>query len=637
LTLNFFLLTNKKINYLWEKVIRNMTSKNNISRRKFLKIFGGGSVAAAAVMAGCTPEKNKATTASVLGEVPTDSMTYRTNPKTGEKVSLLGYGCMRLPTKMGVSGREDKDNDIDQEEVNRLVDYAIAHGVNLFDTSPAYCQGRSEKAMGIALSRHKRSEYFLSTKLSNFGDYSREASLKMYHDSFSELQTDHIDYYLLHAVGGGDDAMQLLKDRYFNNGILEFLLKEREAGRIRNLGFSYHGDIRVFDYLLSLHDEIHWDFVLIQHNYVDWKHAKQINPRNTNSEYLYGELDKRAIPAFVMEPLLGGKLANLSDHATELLRQKDPAASTASWAFRFAGSQPRILSVLSGMTYMEHLQDNIRTYAPLKPLDEEEYKLLEDIAEIFANFPMVPCNTCQYCMPCPYGLDIPGIFSHFNKCLNEGNVIDDRGNKEYRKARKAFLVGYDRSVPRLRQADHCINCKKCVMHCPQSIDIPHEMERINKFVETLKQDGAELGTAVTLAALARTLDSGNYSCVIRNNGETRTFTQRGVLDLYGMVSSNDTFLKNALMADKIVGKGAAALMVLGGVKAMRTNIIAKSAKEMLLKNNIQVVFDQEVDHIENRSKTDWCPLEKRVKDCNTAQACWPVIQQFVKDLKNGLI
>lgn len=608
-----------------------MKEDKTINRRQFLKFLGAGSVAAAATLTGCS-DKNKATETSELGEVPTDKMTYRTDSH-GQKVSLLGYGCMRFPTVKGVSGREDAENAIDQDEVNRLVDYALAHGVNLFDTSPAYCQGRSEKALGIALSRHKRSEYFVSTKLSNFGVFTREASLEMYYNSFKELQVDTIDYYLLHSVGGGEDAMGYFRARYIDNGILDFLLEERKAGRIKNLGFSYHGDIRIFDYLLSRHDEINWDFVLIQHSYVDWKHAKQINPGNTNSEYLYGELAKRNIPAFVMEPLLGGRLANLNDHATELLKQKDPQASIASWAFRFAGSMPDILSVLSGMTYMEHLQDNIRTYSPLKELNENEYQLLEEIAEIYANYPMVPCNTCQYCMPCPYGLDIPGIFSHYNKCLNEGTVQEDRLHPEYAKARKAFLVGYDRSVPKLRQANHCIGCGECLSHCPQRIDIPKEMNRIDNFVETLKRNGADLGSAVVMAGLIKKLDQGNFSCVIEKDNEVRTYTQKGVQDLYDLVKAQEPFLKGAKIADKVIGKGAAALIVLGGFSEAFAHTISTSAKEMLQSHGVHVTFDTEVDHIINNAKTDWCPLEKRVKDCTTAEDCFPVIENFVSELR----
>lgn len=605
-----------------------------ISRRDFLKLFGIGGAAMVAGLSGCSP-KSKDTAESInSGEVPTDKMTYRTDLH-GQKVSLLGYGCMRLPTVKGASGREDKDNDIDQEEVNRLVDYAIAHGVNLFDTSPAYCQGRSEKAMGIALSRHKRSEYLVSTKLSNFGVYTREASLEMYHNSFKELQVDYLDYYLLHAVGGGEDSMKYLNDRYFNNGILDFLLEERKAGRIRNLGFSYHGDIKVFDYLISLHDKIKWDFVLIQHSYVDWKHAKKINPANTNSEYLYGELDRLGIPGFVMEPLLGGRLAKLNDNATAKLKSREPQASVASWAFRFAGSMPRILSVLSGMTYMEHLQDNIRTYSPLKELNKEEYDLLEEIADIYANFPMVPCNTCKYCMPCPYGLDIPGIFDHFNKCLNEGNVIEDRQNEDYKKARRAFLVGYDRSVPRLRQANHCIACGKCLNACPQRIDIPKEMQRIDHFVESLKMDGVDLGTAAKLASLMRTLDEGNYSCVVNKNGEIKTYSKPGVMDLYEMTEGKDGALDGAYVADKIIGKGAAALMIAGGVKAVRTHKITKAAKKMFEEAGVKIDTDEEIETIENRLRTGMCPLETRLKNISSPKECLPVIDSFIADLRAG--
>ena len=181
---------------------------------------------------------------------------------------------------------------------------------------------------------------------------------------------------LLHAIGMGTDGMREFENRYMDNGILDFLLKEREAGRIRNLGFSYHGDIKVFDYLLSRHDEYKWDFVQIQLNYLDWYHAKEINPRNTDAEYLYGELEKRGIPAIIMEPLLGGRLSNLHGHVVSRLKQAEPERSVASWAFRFAGTWPGVLTVLSGMTYMEHLEDNLRSFCPLKPQTEEENKFL---------------------------------------------------------------------------------------------------------------------------------------------------------------------------------------------------------------------------------------------------------------------
>lgn len=463
---------------------------DNINRREFLKRLGLGSVAVTGLaLTGCGHKENKVSLEGTeSGPIPTDRMTYRTNPKTGEKVSLLGYGCMRWPTKK-VTGKDgEPEEELDQDTINRLVDEAIEHGVNYFDTSPAYCRGKSEEATGIALSRHPRNSYFIATKLSNFSpeSQSREASIRMYNDSMRYLQTDYIDYMLLHAVGGG--GMENLHKRYLDNGILDFLMAEREAGRIRNLGFSYHGDIEVFDYLLANHDKYKWDFVQIQMNYLDWEHSKEIDPSNTNAEYLYGELAKRNIPVVIMEPLLGGRLSNLPDHIVARLKEAEPEKSVASWAFRFCGTYPEVLTVLSGMTYREHLEDNLRSFCPLKPLTEEELKFLHDTAGLIVQYPTIPCNDCKYCMPCPYGIDIPGVLLHYNKCVNEGNVVESSRDPNYAEARRAFLVGYDRSVPKLRQASHCIGCRQCVEHCPQGIRIPRELRRIDKYVEDLKQN-----------------------------------------------------------------------------------------------------------------------------------------------------
>ncbi len=332
-----------------------MNKQNNISRRDFLKAMGmaGATAGLAACGNSTSPSANSD---SLKGE-----MTYRTNPSTGDKVSLLGFGMMRLPSVGGRSAREGNE-EIDQEMVNRMVDYAIEHGVNYFDTSPAYCRGKSEHATGVALSRHPRNSYFIATKLSNFAPdtWKRENAIAMYHNSLKELRTDYIDYLLLHGIGMGN-GMEEYEARYVNNGMLDFLLAEREAGRIRNLGFSYHGDVKVFDRLLAEHDKYQWNFVQIQLNYLDWKYAKQINPRNTDAEYLYNELAKRNIP--------------------------------------------------------ESSQD-----------------------------------------------------------------------ADYRRARRAYLIDYDRSVPKLRQASHCIGCNQCSPHCPQRIDIPTELHRIDHFVEQLKQE-----------------------------------------------------------------------------------------------------------------------------------------------------
>ena len=467
----------------------NSDNKHNMSRRHFLKVAGGTAVASSAVLAACN--NNDSGNAAIAAEdVPKDKMTYRTNPNTGDRVSLLGYGMMRLPVEGGDSGRENPDAAIDQELVNKEIDFALEHGVNYIDTSPAYCQGRSEKATGIALHRHPRDKYFIATKLSNFdpSTWSLEESQKMFYNSLKELQVDYIDYMLLHGVGMGDDGVEEFNSRYMDNGLLDWLVEQKEAGKIRNLGFSYHGDIAVFDNLLAWHDEgeYHWDFVQIELNYLDWKHAKEINERNTNAEYLYAELQKRGIPAVIMEPLLGGRLANVPDAIVADMKRRDPDASVAKWAFRYAGTPEGVLTVLSGMTYMDHLMENIKTYAPLKPITPEENKFLEDIADKLVALQTIPCNDCKYCMPCPYGIDIPAIFVHYNKCIKEGNLIRDEKDSEYKKARKAFLVGYDYSVPRLRQANHCIGCGQCVGHCPQRIEIPKELGKIDQFVEKLK-------------------------------------------------------------------------------------------------------------------------------------------------------
>lgn len=221
---------------MFKREAMNKKNKKEIDRRKFLKVLGASAVTTTAALYGCSYQSDSAAINGSPGDTQTGEMTYRTSPSTGDKVSILGYGCMRLPTINNTSARDTQD-EIDQDMVNELTDYAIAHGVNYFDTSPAYCRGRSEHAMGIALSRHPRDSYFIATKLSNFSPdtWSRQASIAMYHNSLKELQVDYLDYMLLHGIGMG--GMEALKGRYLDNGMLDFLIKEREAGRIRNLGF----------------------------------------------------------------------------------------------------------------------------------------------------------------------------------------------------------------------------------------------------------------------------------------------------------------------------------------------------------------------------------------------------------------
>ena len=458
-----------------------------INRRDFLKI--SGTAATGSALASCGVKQESAENLDPAGqhttELPKGKMTYRTHPHNGDKVSILGYGWMRLPRMKNPDNPNEEI--INQEEVNRLCNKAFEYGVNYFDTSPAYCQGKSEESLGIALEQSGRSRdsYYIATKLSNFSptQWSLEAGQQMFENSLKYLKTDYIDYLLLHSIGGG--GLDNLRKRYLDNGLLAWLMEQRAAGRIRNLGFSFHGDVKVYDYMLEHHDEYKWDFVQIQLNYIDWHD----NDKGRDGEYLYNELVKRNIPAVIMEPLLGGRLSKVPDHVVAHLKSRKPEDSVASWAFRYAGTPKNILTVLSGMTYMEHLEDNIRTYSPLVPLTEEEARWLDgETANLIESYPTIPCNDCKYCMPCPYGIDIPAILLHYNKCVNEGNISQSQQDENYRKARKVYLISYDRAIPAVRQAAHCIGCGQCTSHCPQKIDIPRQLHKIDRYIEKLKKN-----------------------------------------------------------------------------------------------------------------------------------------------------
>jgi predicted aldo/keto reductase-like oxidoreductase len=459
--------------------------KNRMKRRDFLKKLGIGAVSTAAAMTAgplmgfvTDDEIKKNNYGNLVNGITASGMTYRINRHTGDKVSLLGYGCMRWPSKPNT-------HELDQEKINELVDYAIAHGVNYFDTAAGYGNGAVETALGIAIKKYPRKSLYIATKMSNFSpdSQSHENSLAMYNASKRRLQVDYFDYYLLHAVGGG--GMDVLKARFIDNGMLDFLLKERKEGRIRNLGFSYHGDIAVFDYLLK--QDIKWDFVQIELNYVDWIHATELNPSNYKAEYLYTELEKRNIQAIIMEPLLGGRLANLNNHLVSELKAVRPNDSPATWAFRFAGSLPNVLTVLSGMTYMNHLQENLKTYSPLDPCTSSELTLLDSVAKEFCSYPMIPCTGCRYCMPCPFGLDIPGNFAYYNKCVNDGTMPVDPNASNYKELVRKFLDGYNKAVKPEQQAMNCKTCNQCLSKCPQRIKIPTQMKRITKMVENFKK------------------------------------------------------------------------------------------------------------------------------------------------------
>ena len=406
----------------------------------------------------------------------------------GRKVSLLGYGAMRLPTvDVGHANGWAKDgyseSGIDQKLLDAQVKYMLDHGVNYFDTSPAYCRGDSEACLGRALkaSGYARSDYVVATKLSNFApqQYPLAECRKMFERSLEFLQTDYIDNYLLHSVGNG--GFKTFSQRYLENGALDWCVKLREEKRIRNLGFSFHGDPKVFEWCLERHGEYKWDFCQIQMNYVDWLHAKAVNERNLDAKYLYERLTELKIPIVVMEPLLGGRLARYNYALAKELTPLDPEASLAKWALRFCGTYPNVMTILSGMTFTEHIEENIATCSPLVPCGEKELAALERAAVALLKLNTIPCNSCQYCMPCPYGLDIPTILTFRNEVLSAKTAPSAR----------EVLKAYAKAVPEeLRRADHCTGCGRCFLHCPQTIDIPKELAVIDEWIDLLKNEEA---------------------------------------------------------------------------------------------------------------------------------------------------
>ena len=456
--------------------MKKHNNQHEMNRRQFLERLGLGSATALTLITfgttgtAQTPTKSPKgeTLASSLQEETEGSMTYRTQNGSGEKISLLGFGMMRLPRE--------------QEQVNELVDYALAHGINYFDTAPMYGGGNNETATGIALSRHPRSSYYVATKMSNQNEqlWSFEKSKEMYENSFRKLQVDYIDYYLLHSVGGG--GLDNLKGRFLDNGLLDFLLEERKAGRIRHLGFSYHGDVKVFDWLLDNNDKYHWDFVQIQMNYLDWTHAQRGRGRrrgDANAEYLYGRLEKLGIQAVIMEPLRGGGLSNVQDDIREQLARARKDDTPARWGFRWVGSKPNVLTALSGMNRMEHLKENLETFSPLDPCTDVENELLERIADKMSGIPTIGCTTCAYCMPCKHGVDIPGNFAYYNKAVVEGRLpLPDSSAPDFEEKRQAYLTAYQEAIPNKARANRCQDCGECLSKCPQQLPIPTHLSKL---------------------------------------------------------------------------------------------------------------------------------------------------------------
>ena len=405
-----------------------------------------------------------------------DQVVHRSWNKLGDSVSLLGMGCMRFPQKPGSRGW---GGPLDQEAVNKMIDYALEHGINYFDTAPAY--GDSERATGEALSRHNRKDYLLATKLSNFQNAELGACKDMFANSLKNLRTSYFDYFLLHSL----DSVEDFRKRFVDNGLLPWLLEQKKKGVIRHLGFSFHGSNAALKTMLGM--PYTWDFVQIQLNYVDWKEMPlEGSSEPCDSETLYKMLEAKGIPVVIMEPIRGGALANVPKGLQDKIHQRFPQLSPAGAALTFASSFPGVLCTLSGMSNMQQLMENVYTFSHFKPFTEQDNAYMLEMARLYNANPHVPCTACRYCMPCPRGVDIPGVFAVYNGLSDELMLPDPsyRKDPQYKEKRKEFFKRYAK-LAKDTDASACVMCNACVPKCPQHIRIPRQMRSIHKLVKDL--------------------------------------------------------------------------------------------------------------------------------------------------------
>ena len=366
------------------------------------------------------------------------------------KLSALGMGAMRLPTVGG------NDAEVDTAAVQAMVDYAMEHGVNYYDTAWGYHNGNSETALGGALKKHPRESFYLADKFPGY-DLSNMGKVKeIFEKQLEKCGVSYFDFYLFHNV------CEMNIDAYLNPeyGIYDYLIEQKKAGRIRHLGFSAHGAYPVMKRFLEAYGK-DMEFCQIQLNYMDWEFQDAKKKIELLKEY--------NIPVWVMEPLRGGKLASLAADDEAALRALRPQEGIPAWAFRFLQSIPEVVVTLSGMSNMEQLQDNIRTFEEDKPLSKEEMDTLLAIADKMVNSKALPCTACHYCTShCPQGLDIPSLLSLYNEhCVTGGGFL----------APMALMA-----VPKDKQPSACIGCRSCEAVCPQQIKISEAMADFTKML-----------------------------------------------------------------------------------------------------------------------------------------------------------
>lgn len=374
-------------------------------------------------------------------------MQYSNFDSIGRKISKLGFGLMRLPKL------RDGEETIDREEAFRLVDLAIKSGVNYFDTAYVYHGGDSEAFAKEVLGRYPRDSYCLATKLPGWvikekGKHTEE----LFNEQLEKCGVDYFDFYLLHSVNR--DVMAVFEgDKSY-----EYLKKQKEAGKIKHLGFSYHGDLEFF---IELLDKYEWDFVQLQINYYDWE--------ATDAKSYYKALEERNIPCIIMEPVRGGSLHTLNEDAKKVFEELGDA-SAASYALRYDLELPAVLTILSGMSTYEQVEDNIKTFTEAKPLTAEEKKAIEKANVLFRQNFAIPCTDCKYCVEtCPAGVNIPACFTAYNEYNKTRDTEDFK--KEYA------------LIPDEKRAHNCIECGACTKHCPQQIKIPDQLKKVGKLAK----------------------------------------------------------------------------------------------------------------------------------------------------------
>lgn len=376
-------------------------------------------------------------------------MRYSVHPKTGEKFSILGYGCMRFSRKGG---------SIDQEKAEQELIYAIQHGVNYFDT--AYIYPGNEIALGKFLSKGWRSKVNIATKIPHYKIRTLADLERIFSEELERLQTDYIDFYLMHMLPGVETW-----ERLKSLGVLAWLEQKKSEGVIRYLGFSYHGGTHNFKALIDAYD---WDFCQIQYNYVD----EFAQAGKEGLQYAYS----KHIPVIIMEPLKGGRLANrLPEQALSIFRASGKQRSPAEWGLRWLWAQKEVFLLLSGMNHMNQLEENLRiaSLPRQEMLEESDYPYFIRATEAIRKDTKIDCSACGYCTPCPAGVDIPVCFRCYNNLYAEGWYI---GFKEY--------LMCTTLKPVLSSASQCIGCGKCEQHCPQGLSIRENLKKVRRKMET---------------------------------------------------------------------------------------------------------------------------------------------------------